>query len=105
MICRMVDKKNDSLYAMPFSVCDEIAQMLAEFDVSSSAECVPDDMFFWPEKSDETVYSFRVSERLDMTNLSFFCPASFDFREKLGPFLVLESEENFFLRSAGAIFL
>ena len=105
MICCMVDKKNDSFDSVPFGICDEIAQVLAELDISPSAECVPDDVFFWPEKSDKTVYSFCVSERFDETNLSFFRPASFDFWEKFCPFLVSESEENFFLRSAGAIFL
>ena len=105
MIFRVVDKKNDSFYVVPFCVCDEITQVLTKFDVSASFERVPDDMFLWPKKSNETVYSFGVSKCFDMANLSFFRPAPFDFWKKFCPFLVLESDENFFLRSAGAIFL
>ena len=99
----MVDKKNDAFDLVPRRVCDEIAQVFSEFDVSSSVEEVPDDVLVWPEESDEAVYSFVVAECGDVDGLSLFRPASFDFAEEFNPFLVLKGNENLFFKRAGAM--
>ena len=36
--------------------------MFAKFDVSSSVEAIPDNVFLWPEECDEEVDSFVITE-------------------------------------------
>ena len=77
--------------------------MFAKFDVSSSVKQVPYDSFLWPKECDEAIDAFVVSQRWDVDDLSFFCPLSFCFAEKLNPFLILKSDYYFFFKRAGAM--
>ena len=72
----VVDEKNDAFDFVSPSMGDDVAEMFSKFDVSSSVETVPDDVFLGPEKGDEAVYSFVIAECWDEFCIAFFCPAS-----------------------------
>lgn len=74
-----------------------MVQMLAELDVAPPGKSVPHDAPARPEEGDEAVHTLCVAKRFDVALLSTSCPAALDFAEEFSPFLVLESEENFFL--------
>jgi len=45
-----------------FGIGDQIAEVFAEFDVSSTFVAVPDDVFLWPEQGDEKVPPLGISQ-------------------------------------------
>ena len=57
----LVDEKNDFFELVSFGVGDQVAEVFAEFDVSSTFVAVPDDVLLWPEHGDEEVTSFGIS--------------------------------------------
>jgi hypothetical protein len=101
----LVDEKDDFLELVSFRVGDQVAEVFAEFDVSSTFVAVPDDVFLWPEHGDEKVTSFGISQGWYQELLVFAKPASFDAGEKFNPFFILETYRYPFLKRAGATFL
>jgi len=99
----VVDEENDALDFVPSSVCDEVAQVSSKFYVSSSWKCVPDDALLGPEQCDKAVHALGVTKRGYVSRVSLFGPAAFNFWEEFSPLLVLETDENFFLKRAGAM--
>lgn len=99
----MVDKKNDTSEFVSSRICDETAEMFPKLTISSSRKSVPHNVFARPEQRDKTIQPFVVSERWNVNDLSSFCPTPFDFWEEFNPFFILESDENLFFKSAGAI--
>ena len=58
----MVDEKDDFFKLVPFGVGDQVAEVFAEFDISSTFVAVPDDIFLWPEQGDEKVPPLGISQ-------------------------------------------
>jgi hypothetical protein len=61
MVQCLVDEKDDFLEPVPFCIGDQVAEVFAEFGVSSTFVAVPDDVLLRPEHSDEEVASFGIS--------------------------------------------
>jgi len=101
----LIDEKDDFLEFVSFSVGDQIAEVFAEFDVSSTFVAVPNDILLWPEQSDEEVTSLGISQRWYQELLVFAQVASFETREKFYPLFILKTDRYPFFKSAGAIFL
>jgi len=87
----LVNEKNDFLELVSFGVGDKIAEMLAEFDVSSTFVAVPNDILLWPEQSDKEVASLGISQRWYQELLVFAQITSFNTREKFYPLFILEA--------------
>jgi len=74
-----------------FGIGDKIAEVFAEFDVSPSAKTVPDDIFLWPEQSDEKVPPLGISQSWYQELLVLAQIASFNTREKFYPLFILKA--------------
>jgi len=99
----VINEQDDALDRVPSRVRDEIAEVLAKLDVSSSRKGVPDNALMRPEEGNKTVYSLGVSKRSDIPRFSSGDPARFDFWKEFSPLLVLKSDEDLFLKRAGAM--
>lgn len=76
---------------MSFGVGDQVAEVFAEFDVSSTFVAVPDDVFLWPEQGDEKVPPLGISQGWYQELLVFAQIASFNTREKFYPLFILKA--------------
>jgi hypothetical protein len=87
----LVNEKNDFLKLVSFGIRDKIAEMFAEFDVSSTFVAVPNDVLLWPEQSDEEVASLGISQRWYQELLVFTQIASLNTWKKFYPLFILKA--------------